>query len=121
MLNEEALAQIPTEYTPEIWTMNPETEGLLRGSELTNGMVVHIEGRSSERNDPSAHELGSDHECDKYKCARLDIDQRWCVVTDAKFQNHILSFVGVYADGVQASRSYSTSWFWYVKKANIHA
>ncbi len=121
MLNEEALAQIPTEYTPEIWTMNPETEGLLRGSEIENGMVVHIEGQSFTRNDPSAHALGVDHECDKYKCARLDVDQRWCVVTDVQFKNGLLSFVGVYSDGVLASRTYNTSWFWYVKKENVNA
>lgn len=105
--------------TGKFYTMDPETEDLIRGDALQNGMVVMIEG-NVVREDP---ESGRDS---KYARARLMENNRWCEVTDLRFRGYdspdssrLTTFIGVYADGTKASRSFSTSYAWFVKKDSL--
>lgn len=105
---------IPNEIVPVNFEMNPETEDLIRGTKLTEGMVVLIEVITSRVN-PQMHLEEIDHECDQYDCMRLLRESRWCKVTDLNRTRDLVSFIGVYADGTKRSRTYNESYCWYVK------
>jgi len=109
------LLSIPAEFVDVNFEMDPKTDDLIRGREVTEGMIVLWEG-SGRRIDPAGHELGVDHECDPYNCPRLLTESRWCKVT--KIERHsrdLLTFIGVYADGTKRSRAYNLSYCWFVK------
>lgn len=107
---------VPEEITPMHYKMNPHTEDLIRGKELLKGMYVLVEPVGLGV-DPTAHELGADHECDNYKCPRILRDQRWCMVTDLEVHRdgEVMSFIGWYSDGTKQTRTYNRSFNWYVK------
>jgi hypothetical protein len=90
---------------------NAETDVILRGGELKNGMRVLIE-RFEEREDPNSP-IG-------HFAAKANIANRWCVVTQIEFDRYFVKFVGVYDDGTMASREYLlSSVAWIVRKDSI--
>lgn len=109
------LLEIPAEPTDRNFTMDPRTEDLIRGSELKEGMIVLFE--DSLGKDSLALVPEEDIALEYYN-QRITINQHWCKVT--KLQGgQIISFIGVYADGVKHSRTYNKNWVWIVKKDSM--
>lgn len=99
---------IPEEFVTRQQLMDPQTEDVIRGTDLKQGMIVIVEGTlMRERDIPS--------DIDPYRAARYKEVNRWCRVTDLHIRGDQVSFVGVYSDGVKISRNYNLSWFWVVK------
>lgn len=103
--------EIPEEFVTQTQEMDPQTEDVIRGSELRHGMVVVIEGTLMREATP-------DENSHALRVSRFTAQNRWCRVTDLLVQNDIVSFVGVYSDGVKIPRTYANSWFWVVKNAS---
>ena len=100
---------VPVAEVGKQYMSDPETDDLIRGEELQDGMVVLV-----------ADGLFRGSTMGRYE------DNRWCRVSKLKFSpqreyGRITSFVGVYADGSLFPRSYSESYFWYVKKDSVPA
>lgn len=112
---------LPTDFVPLDFQMDPETDDLIRGSRLRNGMVVLVESLTS-REDPSshiAHEMNDELECESYRCTRVLESSRWCVVTELLRSDHgyggLTSFIALYADGTKRLRTYNESYAWFVR------
>ncbi len=104
---DEIISGIPSEAVDRTFVMNPETEDVIRGGELQEGMVVLLEDHMFRL------PLHSDKE--------RDFKATWCQVTKLQrnVRDEILSFIGVYSDGVKHSRTYNRSIFWLVKKDSV--
>lgn len=117
---ETAVVEIPSEFVDRNAEMNPETDDLIRGRELKEGMVVLIED-SSVREDISHHTGETDHKCDAHKCRRIKETSRWCRVTSLDIRKRmedrspLVSFIAVYSDGTKRLRTYNQSFGWFVK------
>lgn len=111
--------EVPESFEHRIFQMNPQTDDLIRGAELKEGMVVLIED-TSVRADPAKH-LEEDHECDIYLCPRILAGALWCRVTrlERRRGDELVSFIGEYHDGTKRSRTYNISYCWFVKKGSI--
>jgi hypothetical protein len=100
------------DFVPKFYRMNPETDDLVMGSDLKDGMVVLIES--------SNFRLRHDEPMVDWEMDRALENNRWCTVTNLKFSNAfdapIATFIGVYEDGTKYKRSYGTGYAWYVKK-----
>lgn len=98
--------------------MDPETEDLIRGVDLKNGMFVIIERGYATR-------APLDGATTPYEIEKIQIDNRWCEVTNVSFtrrrnDNPLVSFIGVYADGSKVTRTYDAIHYgWVVKKESI--
>ncbi len=108
---------IPFGYVTRSFAMNPDTDDLLFGNELTEGMVVLVEDHLFYE-DPLILNKKNPSE---YAVSRLNEKQRWCRIE--RFANgterDLVSFVGVYADGTKRVRTYNKSYAWFVKKDSI--
>jgi hypothetical protein len=103
---------IPTTQVEGTYLIDPETEDLIWGDELQEGMVVLLEDAFLGRG-----RLGKD---------KADLERvRWCLVTKLRFEDahggsgRLSKFIGVYGDGSKASRVYNTSFAWYVKRDSM--
>lgn len=107
---------IPEGFIAKNWTMDPETEDLIPGSKLRNGLFVLIEDTTwGGRLDAEA--FADEETRNPYEYQRLMTTQRWCEVSDLQRLSHeIIKFIGIYPDGTKISRTYNLSWCWYVKK-----
>jgi hypothetical protein len=103
---------IPAATYTDLYVMDPETEDLIRGDELANGMIVLIESESC-RSGPLPWETDS--------TAAL-VAGRWCRVDKLRTEPGVMpmvSFIGVYQDGSKFTRRYGQAHSWYVKLASI--
>jgi hypothetical protein len=106
---------IPAATYTDVYVMDPETEDLLLGEELADGMVVLIESESCRAGvipgmvEPATALVGG----------------RWCRIeklrTAPSFGLPMVAFIGVYEDGSKFTRRYGTSHSWYVKLSSIPA
>jgi hypothetical protein len=104
---------IPDDYCGRRFSMNPETEDIIRGSDLENGMVVLVESRDLRL--PTSNERLDNRE--DILPQIVDVD-RWCRITNLcqdDWPNGKVSFVGVYSDGKKAFREYQAKTAWFVK------
>jgi hypothetical protein len=101
---------IPAGFAPMVYLTDPETEDVVWGDDLRDGMVV-ILSDSILMDDPDKFET-----TDVYTRRRLLEKARWCRITRLRRDGHLVSFIGVYEDGSQFSRTYASSWAWVVKK-----
>lgn len=102
-----------TDFEPMDFVMNPETEDLIRGDKLREGMIVLLEG-CHMRQDPKNFET-TDSAYTRQRCLET---ARWCTVTDIRTSRNnrdVLSFIGLYADGTKFERMYNESYSWFVK------
>lgn len=111
-------AKIPYGIVRRGFEMNPDTDVILRGEELQEGMIILLE-EALMRENPSYHLDSNPHICDDYRCPRIKETSQWCMVTNLKRRGDITSFVGIYADDVHRSRTYNESFFWLVKKEYV--
>jgi hypothetical protein len=133
-LNDEmTLLDIPVGTVPLSYIMDPETDDLLDGSELKNGMIVLIESVSMRENpEGTVRVFGMPTEAlieipdevkamlkSPYSEVRIQETSRWCRVTRLKVYDNIDSFIGLYADGTKMSRQYHEHYYWLVKKSSI--
>jgi hypothetical protein len=86
---------------------DPETEDLIYGEELKDGMVVlcDVVWRSNE-NDP-------------WEDRALLVKNRRCTVTKKRHQGSSLYFIGLYDDGTKAVRQSGPTNGWIVKKDSL--
>lgn len=84
---------------PKDYVANSETETILYGEQLRNGMKVLV-ARSSERN--------------------ITYSSAWCTVSNVRGAGTI-DFVGLYEDGSLYPRSYGFTTPWIVKLDSIPA
>lgn len=111
------MQNIPSDYCGKLFSMNPETEDIVRGNELKDGMVVLVEPRDLR--------FPIDSECSGN--SRITFPQivdvnRWCYVTKLHSgfpTNDRISFVGIYSDGTKAFREYQSGTPWFVKIDSI--
>lgn len=108
----------------KFYRMNPETDDMIsNGQLLENGMIVLLED-SMIRADP-------DSPLSKYEVHRAEETNRWCEVSELEIRRRfehgetgyaigegspLVTFVGIYSDGVKIKRSYDSSYAWLVKK-----
>lgn len=104
---------IPEGYVALDYKNDPETEDLIFGSELQEGMVVLIEA-TTLRDNPEGANLDS-----PYTRHRLDQNSRWCKITkllrNSIHSSEVVTFIGVYADGTKMSRTFAVGNCWFVK------
>jgi hypothetical protein len=110
-ITKDELSQIPSEYAPKDYLMDPTTDELVAGDELEDGMIVLFED-TVLRPDPQRG-ISS-----PYDAVALKERARWCKITRLRRleNSQVISFVGLYADGVKMSRTFNESWYWIVKK-----
>jgi hypothetical protein len=102
-------------YVERHYEMDPKFEDVIYGWDLRDGMVVLIED-ALMRGDPARmhepHEGRRVRECNA-----------WCRVEQLRAtpgpQDPLVSFMGVYGDGVKRPRTYAASYAWIVKKDSL--
>lgn len=98
---------------PKFYTMDPDTEDLLRdGKYLANGMRVLVES-PNDRGRPEEAE-----EKDWMKDRVLERN-RWCTVSNLESRGNLIRFVAIYDDGTKRLRMSSFSSAWLVKIDSI--
>jgi len=95
---------IPTVEVTGTYVLDPETEDLIWGDQLEEGMVVLIEDAVICRTDS--------HGGLKKRWETV----KWCQVTSLRRQGDSIRFIGVYDDGAKAARRYHQDYAWFVKK-----
>ena len=108
-----------TDFAPFDYVMNPETDDLIRGDKLREGMIVLLEG-CRMRQDPKNFET-TDSAYNRQKALETS---RWCTVTDIQTRSgdgRVMSFIGLYADGTKFERTYNEFFCWFVKLDSIPA
>ena len=117
----------PEDYVPYFYVMDPKTETLLPGSELTNHMAVLAEN-TLFRSDPGSKARhiaktarGEGFSWTAYDEEKLVVGSRWCTITKLTRPdfNGVIRFIGVYEDGTMFTRTANQSYSWYVKKDTI--
>lgn len=104
---------IPDGFAPRVYLLDPDTEDLIFGDQLTEGMVVLLED-SLLRHD--ADDIQSQAPITRAKTLET---ARWCRVDAVRRNGHIVAFIGEYADGSKLRRSYANHYAWFVKKNSI--
>lgn len=106
------------DFEPMDYVMNPETDDLIRGDKLREGMIVLLESVSMRRD----AENFADPKTRPYDRQRSLETSRWCTVTDmhtSSGDGRVMSFIGLYADGTKFERMYNESFCWFVKLDSI--
>ncbi len=104
---------VPVAFVPLNYLNDPETEDLIFGDQLVEGMVVLIEGTLSRAN-PDHYQTTN-----PYDQHRIQETARWCRVITLRRERDIITFIGEYGDGTKLKRSYNYCFTWYVKKASM--
>ena len=121
---EMALLNIPAEFVESNFSMNPETDDLIFGEVLKDGMVVLLEDtlmrasparkRRLEEGTAKGEGLGWYEQDER----RLNETSRWCRIERLRLMSgnsEMVTFVGVYSDGTKRIRTYNKSYGWFVK------
>lgn len=118
--------------------MDPSTEDLIYGIDLQEGMVVLVEKHNNfDKPSDLEREERYDGEHDRLRKS-LNEEARWCTVTklrqdrrwetteeDYGFSNKsreiapLTRFIGVYEDGTKVTRTYDSTYGWFVKLDSI--
>ena len=104
---------IPDGFAPRVYPLDPDTEDLIFGDQLVEGMVVLFED-SLLRGD--ANHIDTESPITR---ARTLETTRWCRVSSVRRSGHIVVFIGEYADGSKLRRSYAQDYAWFVKKNSM--
>lgn len=106
---------IPSAFVSAHYINDPETEDLIYGDKLKNGMIVLI-GDNIMRGDPDREDLNP------YEESKIRERNRWALVESLRPSgpySEIVNFIAVYADGTKIPRTYNQSHAWYVKKSSM--
>lgn len=104
----EILQQVGYVVLDRFHPFDPETEDLIYGADLQDGMVVLIEPMFRHSADST-----TSNAIDRLK---LNVENRWCEVTKRMFMEDAgVAFIGVYADGHKAARFSYKSQGWVLK------
>lgn len=90
------------------YPMDVETEDVLYAADLAEGMMVLREANRDK--------VGPGWEHNNINALT---NNRWCTVTDLRFDEDTMYFIGVYADGYKVVRQCGQMAGWYVKKDSI--
>lgn len=104
---------IPVAFVPLNYLNDPDTEDLIFGDQLVEGMIVLVEG-AFVRADPDRYQ--TDYPSVQH---RIQETARWCRVVNIRRDQDIVTFIAEYGDGTKSKRSYNASIAWYVKKASM--
>jgi hypothetical protein len=99
------------EYVDQYFKMDPETDDLIRGYDLKDGMKVLIEDYNWRMNTNETLSGGMK--------ALADIRNRWTTVTNLDVEGSNVNFIGVYDDGTKATITRNENMGWYVKKDSL--
>lgn len=100
-------------YVDQYYQMDPNTDDLIRGSELRNGMRVLFE-------DPTTRLLiDPKGELTNKQRSVTDKWNRWCIVSDLRTEGRTSYFIGLYDDGTKFTFARDLNNGWYVKKDSI--
>lgn len=103
---------IPEELVDKYYEANNEFEYVLPSSkDLKDGMIV-LTNEVELRQDTARW-------MDHYRMDRADAMNRWCEVTELDVGDRIVSFVGVYANGIRELRWFTTDSSWIVKRDDV--
>lgn len=102
-------------YVDQYYVMNPETDDLIRGDKLKNGMRVLLESSISR------HPIDPKGKYTPEQLVSLDKWNRWCVVSDLRIGSRQTYFIGIYDDGTKFTFGRDLVNGWYVKKDSIPA
>lgn len=104
-----------TKFVEKFEQMNPETECLVLGNLLQNGMEILDADPSNRVNMSISHA----HETWEYDRARER--NRWCKISHLKFDNEfkLYRFVATYEDGTQRLRNSEPNKAWFVKLDSV--
>ena len=105
-------------YVSRFYEMDPTFDDLVAGPDLRDGMVVLIEDHLM-RGDVDRATGSSDQHAASYEMARVRENNRWCTVTRLTHRGELVHFVGEYADGTKAPRTYNEAYYWLVKRASM--
>lgn len=97
--------------------MNPETEDLIFGKDLVEGMVVLIEEPVHRMPKQIMHLAPTMKMIEDGEKAK--IRNRWCRVSSLNFESDTVIFIGEYAEGNKHIRVYSEYDGWLVKKDSV--
>lgn len=106
---------IPNTIVTAAYSLDPDTDTVMFGSQLQNGMIVILE-YPFFRGDPAYYRRkGMPLPVALYKNAY------WCRVTELQVdaENERIEFMGEYADGTVKRRRYTVSMAWFVKKPSV--
>lgn len=104
-------------YVDKFYQMDPQTDDLIRGSNLQKGMKVLIESYGHRMPIIDGIPKGaSSKEVSRFQADKFN---RWCTVSELKMSKHMASFIGIYDDGTKITFDDSPSCGWYVKKNSI--
>ena len=96
---------------PRFYEINPDTENVITGEELQNGMRVLTE---------SYNQRAAIHpEMDEDQLERARRNNRWCEVTGLRIHGRNVVFIGVYDDGTKRRRTMDVTEAWIVKLDSI--
>lgn len=108
-------AYIPADYVPIDYKAHTNSEKIVRGSELKEGDVILIADAVFRENP-----VRVDAHSNEYVRERLNTKSRWCRVTNLEgktaYQQDLISYIGLYADGTMAAHTYNKSIYFIVKK-----
>jgi hypothetical protein len=101
-------------FAPRYYEQDPEFEDVLYGTDLRDGMIVMLQD-TFMRGDPARGTT------DPFERQKLMSVNRWCTVTALRVHPRaglgpLVSFMGVYADGMKFPRTYDASYTWIVKR-----
>lgn len=110
------IANIPEEFVPLNFKMDPINHKVVYGDLLENGMIVVLEEPSVKRDPKNRPQDGSNDTplWSVYDEQAYLRESRWCLVESLRRRGDIIQFIGIYSDGTQASRQYNESYCWYV-------
>ncbi len=107
------VTKIPETFVPLNYTNDPETEDLIFGDELREGMVALCEDPLVRPN-PDRYESAGPHEQ-----IRILEGARWARIASIRRRGDILSVICEYHDGSKSARTMNVSFAWFVKKSSI--
>lgn len=96
-------------FVDKWYTNDPQTEDVIYGDDLKNGMIVLLNRRTIHREDPKNIRNENERE-------RLLTQNRYCEVTGLRRRGDLVQFIGVYPGGTKVDRTYSNSYTWIVRK-----
>jgi hypothetical protein len=100
------------ELVDKFYENDPLTEDVIFGDKLRNGMRVLLEDSTFKPDLSQTNPSGYDLE------RRREIS-RWCEVSEVRFSEKVVSFIGIYDDGTKKKRAYAVDWAWIVKKVDV--
>jgi len=109
--------QVNVEFVDKHYIPTSDTEEILYGFELKNGMIVVIESPDLREDTESISWLRRSVELYRQSLER----NRWCKVTKFLDDGNAIRFVGEYIDGTKFARFYDSTSTWVVKKESILA